>query len=202
MTITAHRLIELEERFAPTIGAAPSVFSPHERTRTDPMNAGGDKMGPDRNGYADTYARLLDGMEPQRLVELGVFQGASMALWCDLFPEAEVVGLDLSLDRYHANVTELKGRGAFTVNSPLLHEWDAYSDDAEFLRDFGAIDVFVDDGPHTLDAIENVLRLVGPLMADGGVYVIEDFPGGGDLLRAVFPDAQVIYAGRLNAARL
>lgn len=198
----AERLIALERQFAPEVGKGEGVFSPKDRNPHAPWNLGGDKMGTDRNGYADTYARLLDGMKPQRVVELGVFQGVSMALWCELFPEAEVIGLDLSLDRYHANVTALKGRGAFTVNSPLLHEWDAYSDDAEFLRDLGAIDVFVDDGPHTLDAIENVLRLVSPLMADGGVYVIEDFPGGGDLLRGVFPDAQVIYAGRLNAARL
>lgn len=200
--ITAEMLVQLERKYAPRVGSAPAVFSPHERTRTDAHNAGGDKMAADRNGYAEVYARLLGRMEPQRIVELGVFQGASMALWCELFPDAEVVGLDLSLDRYHANVAALKGRGAFTVNSPLLHEWDAYSDDAEFLRDLGAIDVFVDDGPHTRDAIKNVLGLVGPLMADGGVYVIEDFPGGGDLLHDVFPDAEVIYAGRLNAARL
>ena len=198
----AERLIALERQFAPEVGKGPGVFSPLDRNSHAPWNLGGDKMAADRNGYAEVYARLLGRMEPQRIVELGVFQGASMALWCELFPDAEVVGLDLSLDRYHANVAALKGRGAFTVNSPLLHEWDAYSDDAEFLRDLGAIDVFVDDGPHTRDAIQNVLGLVGPLMADGGLYVVEDFPGGGDLLRDVFPDAEVIYAGRLNAARL
>ena len=198
----AERLIELERQFAPGIGKGDGVFSPKDRNPHAPWNLGGDKMAPERNAYADVYARLFDGLEPRVIVELGVFQGASMALWCDLFPEAQVVGLDLSLDRYHANLYALRERGAFTVNTPLVHEWDAYADEAEFLRDLGDIDVFVDDGPHTRDAIVNVLGLVGPLMADGGVYVIEDFRDGDRLLADQFPQAEIVRAGRLNAARL
>lgn len=198
----AERLIALEKKFAPEVGKGQGVFSPLDRNPHAPWNLGGDKMGRDRNNYAEVYARLLTDFVPQRIVELGVFQGASMAVWCELFPEADVIGLDLSFDRYHANVFALKERGAFKTNSPLLHEWDAYSDEAEFLRDLGDIDLFIDDGPHTQDAIENVLGLVGPLMAPGGIYVVEDFPEGDRLLAKAFPQARIVCAGRLNAALL
>lgn len=198
----AQRLIDLEKQFAPEIGKGTGVFSPRDKNPHAPWNLGGDKMGADRNNYADVYARLLDNLQPQRVVELGVFQGASLAVWCELFPEADVVGLDLSFDRYYANLYVLKDRGAFTKNSPLLHEWDAYSDEAQFLEDLGDLDLFIDDGPHTQDAIENVLRLVGPLMAPGGIYVIEDFPEGDRLLAKAFPQAHIVCAGRLNAALL
>lgn len=200
--ITAEMLVDLERKYAPTVGAAPAVFSPHERTRTDSHNAGGDKMGGDRNGYAEVYARLLDGLDPWMVVELGVFQGVSMAMWCDLFPDSLVFGLDLEFGRFHANSEALVSRGAFTKNKPMLRQWDAYGDDAEVLRDMDPIDLFVDDGPHTADAIRNTLRLVGPLMNRGSVYVVEDFSGGEGLLRQQFPDAHIICAGRLNAALL
>lgn len=200
--ITPQSLVDLERRFAPTVGAAPAVFSVNERTRTDRMNAGGDKMAADRNNYAPAYAALLDGLQPSVVVELGVFQGVSMAMWCDLFPDAHVIGLDLDFDRFEANWPALVGQGAFARSSPDLRTFDAYQPRLGNLSDVSGIDLFVDDGPHTADAIRNVLRLVGPLMADGGVYVVEDFRGAADLLAREFPDAEIVGAGMLAAARL
>lgn len=197
--ITSDLLVSLEAKFSPVVGAAPAVFSKHEKTRTDSMNAGGDKMGNDRNGYASVYARLLTGLTPRRIVELGVFQGVSMALWCHLFPDADVVGLDLDFDRFAEHRLVLEGRGAFTANRPRLLKFDAYGNR---VPELGAIDFFVDDGPHTEPAIRNVLRLFGPMMASRSVYVVEDFSDGDRLLEAQFPDAHIIRAGRLNAACL
>lgn len=201
MAVDADLLIRLEERFSPAIGVAPSLFSKHERVRIDTENAGGDKMGAARNGYAHAYASLLDGFEPDTVVELGVFQGVSMALWCDLFPSATVIGLDLEFSRFEANRPLLVQRGAFTANSPLLVEFDAYQTDPPPID--GPIGLFVDDGPHTADGITNTVRLIGPLMGQGGIYVVEDFDGGADILARGFPDAQeIVRAGRLSAARL
>jgi hypothetical protein len=199
MAVTGRELVELELRYAPVRGAAPSVFSPSERIRTDAENGGGDKMGPDRNGYADVYASLLDGLTPQVVVELGVFQGVSMAMWCDLFPAARVVGLDLDFDRFYAHLSRLEGFGAFGSNRPDLIRFDAYGTAA---LDLAPIGLFVDDGPHTEPAIVNVLRLFGPQMAAGGLYVVEDFAGADVLLADQFPGATIVTAGRLAAARL
>lgn len=157
-------------------------------------------MGSDRNGYASFYADVLNGLSPKRIVELGVFQGASLALWCELFPDADVIGLDLDFVRFGDNVPFLLDAGAFLGSTPRLVVWDAYS---ELLPDVsGPIDLFVDDGPHTEPAIRNALRLFGPLMAAGGVYVVEDYDGGGRLLTEAFPDAQVVSSGRIAAARM
>lgn len=199
----AQLLIDLERTFAPQVGKGLGVFSPHDQNGHAPWNLGGDKMADDRNGYAPVYAHLLDGFDPQFVVELGVFQGVSMAMWCYLFPYATVIGLDLEFDRFEDNRPALLERGAFTTNYPVLFTFDAYQQDATPLDQFAPLDLFVDDGPHTADAIANTLRLVGPLMADGGIYVVEDFPAGGDMLAGAFPDAvEIVRAGRLNAARL
>jgi predicted O-methyltransferase YrrM len=198
--ITTTTLIDLERRYAPTVGQAPAVFSPYERIRTDTGNAGGDKMSPERNGYAQFYADILDGFRPLRVVELGVFQGVSLAVWSDLFPDAEVIGLDLDFDRFYGNLPFLRQAGAFSRSDPRLVVWDAYSEESPDLP--RPIDLFVDDGPHTLPAIKNALSRFGPLMADGGVYVVEDFDGANELLRASFPDATVVSSGRVAAARM
>jgi len=197
--ITVERLRDLELRFAPTVGSAPAVFSAHETIRTDTHNAGGDKMASDRNGYADFYSQVLEGIDPRLVVELGVFQGVSLAIWCDLFPGAHVVGLDLDFDRFDAHRQFLRERGAFETNIPSLIRLDAYGDATPNLH---MIDLFVDDGPHTEPAIRNCLSLFGPLMAPGGIYVVEDFDGGDRLLSEMFPQARLIRAGRINAACL
>lgn len=199
----AELLIDLERQFAPEVGKGRGVFSPHDRNGHAPWNLGGDKMGEDRNGFAAVYAHLLDGFDPQFVVELGVFQGVSMAMWCYLFPYATVVGLDLDFGRFEEHRPVLLERGAFGTNYPVLVPFDAYQTDAGSLAGFAPFDLFVDDGPHTRDAIGNTLNVVGPLMAAGGIYVVEDFPDGGDMLAAAFPDArEIVRAGRLNAARL
>lgn len=199
----AESLIALESRYAPQVGKGRGVFSPHDHNGHAPWNLGGDKMADDRNGYAPVYAHLLDGLDPACVVELGVFQGASMAIWCDLFPYANVIGLDLDFDRFEENRPVLIERGAFTVNYPLFYQFDAYQPAAHPVDGHAPFDLFIDDGPHTADAIANVVRLVSPLMRDGGVYVIEDFPGGDDILASAFPEArEIVRAGRLNAARL
>ena len=194
------RLIDLEAQFAPQVEKGPGVFSPQDKSHHAPWNLGGDKMAADRNGYADAYAELLDGLNAQLIVELGVFRGVSLAMWCELFPEAMVIGLDLDFDRFRANEPTLVDRGAFGVNYPILHEWDAYGDDVDFLSDLPGIDLFVDDGPHREDAIRNTLRLISPLMNPGGVYVVEDFDGGDRILAEMLPDAEIWRFGRLNAA--
>ena len=200
MDVTPEMLVELECRFAPVVATSPAVFSPQERIRKDAENAGGDKMASDRNGYADFYAEVLSGLRPARIVEVGVFQGSSLAMWCDLFPDAEVVGLDLDFVRYGRNLPFLRDAGAFARCAPRLVEWDAYSEAAPDVG--GPVDLFVDDGPHTEPAIRNALRLFGPVMSAGGVYVVEDYAGAGRLLSEAFPDGRVVSSGRIAAARL
>jgi predicted O-methyltransferase YrrM len=200
--VDAERLIALEAQFAPEVTKGRHVFSQLDRDPHAPWELGGDKMASDRNNYAAAYADLLKNRTPNVIMELGVFRGESMALWCELFPDATVVGVDLDLTRYHEHYSVLKERGAFARNEPVLVEWDAFSDDASVLEPFGPVDLFVDDGPHTDAAIRNVARLVKPLMAPGSAYVVEDFLRGDRILMDTFPGLEYRLAGRWNAVLL
>ena len=179
-------LAELEGRYSPVRGKLPAVRSPLERWRKNRWNEGGDKMSADRHGYADDYSRLLARWDAPTLVEVGVFQGASLAIWCDLFPKGRVVGLDVDLSRYWQHRPELKAAGAFSLSDPVVvGMWDAYAPDLPSLQaalDGRTIDVLVDDGPHTDVAVLSVYDAVAPLLSPAFTYIVEDMPNGADLL--------------------
>jgi len=197
--VTAQQLIELEARFAPQVDKGPSAFSPLELERTCAHNLGGDKMATDRNGYADFYAWLIGKVQPETLVELGVFRGSSLAVWDAVWPGIRLLGLDLELGRYEKNLPTLLDRGAFPNGLPEVREFDAYKPDPSVITDaIGTVDVFVDDGPHTMSAIRTTLVNVGRLVRQA--YVVEDYVGTGSLLKERFPGWEIRQQGRIAAA--
>ena len=198
-----HRLIGLEAHYAPSVMKGRGVFSDLDKNHHAPWNLGGDKMASDRNDYAPIYGAVLPPFyaSANLVVELGVFTGVSMAIWCDVFEQAEIVGLDLDFSRFEENLPSLTRRGAFSRVFPRLVEWDAYGDVAALTEALSApVDVFVDDGPHTADAVFKVARDMAPLMSDRMLYAIEDFTGGHAVLSEVFPEAEIVKGGRLNVA--
>jgi hypothetical protein len=187
------RLRATERKFAPNIVTAKRVVSALDKPTTVPTNRGGDKMHVHGNNYAPAFGELLDGVRVDTIVELGVLTGVSLAMWCELYPDAQVVGLDVDLSRVEWD--DLVSRGAFKPNRPLMFEWDAFA--PEPIREVSTIDVFVDDGPHKVDAIRTVAEFVKPLMNPGGRYIVEDVPEAFEVLQEVWPDREVKRWGRL-----
>ena len=86
-------------------------------------NRGGDRMSPFYHGYGETYAEFLkpflaNRMKRITLVEVGILNGSGLAIWCDLFPNARVIGLDLDLSNFERNRPFLESKGAFEKNPP------------------------------------------------------------------------------------
>jgi hypothetical protein len=200
--VTGEELQALEARYAPAKGKLPAVRSPLERWRQNRWNEGGDKMSADRHGYADDYARLLARWEAPTIVEVGVFQGVSLAIWCDMFPDGKVIGLDLDLNRFWDHRHFLADQGAFTRNYPtVVGAWDAYAPNVQVLGQVlkgRTIDVLVDDGPHTDVAVTTVIEALRPFMSSAFTYIVEDMPNGGELLSAAYPEGKAGQAGLLG----
>jgi hypothetical protein len=140
---------------------------------------GGDRML--HHGYAAIYATFLQPFlrcrEPA-VAEFGVLKGTGLAIWCDLFPHGHVLGFDIDPTHYEANKEELLRRGAFSVNSPEVFEFDQLSGDEEMLARIlkgRTLDIVIDDGLHSVDAIVTTWRSVRPHLSSAFVYFIEDF---------------------------
>lgn len=178
-------LIESEIRYGGFVTSVERRKVSRRDPRTLEQLAFGGMTGGDRmlhNGYAEGYAKHLarflsaDGLT---LAEFGILKGSGLAMWCDLFPTARVVGLDIDLGHFERNRPELEQRGAFRENAPVLAEYDQFADGREILRDMlggGALDIVIDDGFHSLETIRNTWRSCEPNLAERFVYFVEDFP--------------------------
>jgi hypothetical protein len=142
---------------------------------------GGDRML--HHGYAPVYARFLRpflGKKGLRVAEFGVLKGTGLAIWCDLFPDARVLGLDIDPAHFEANRMDLLRRGAFQKNSPEVFSYDQLIDGTgrltEILRG-ETLDIVIDDGLHSVNSIVTTWRSVRPHLSSSFVYFIEDYPG-------------------------
>jgi len=132
---------------------------------------GGDRMF--HHGYAAAYSAhlrpfLLRGDERLTIVEIGILKGTGLALWSALFPNADIIGLDIDLSHTEGNLDFLKSRGAFANRPPELHIFDQLehgpSRIAEILRG-RKIDLCIDDGYHSKRAILKTAEAVFPHLA-------------------------------------
>ncbi len=90
------------------------------------------------HGYAGDYSRWLRQFNHNdRLIvaEFGILRGNGLALWCDLFPNARVIGFDIDIGHFERNQENLINMGAFSRNRPEVHEYDQFIENQDFLRD-------------------------------------------------------------------
>ena len=100
----------------------------------------GTDKGPDGHGFTSVYARILDPVRQtvSRVLEIGVYTGASIRMWRDYFPNAMIIGADENL----ANATPTGER------TKLVAADQSRVDSLEQLAAKGPFDVIIDDGSH------------------------------------------------------
>ena len=125
---------------------------------------GGDRML--HHGYGPTYARYLQpflGARNLTVAEFGILKGTGLAIWCDMFPHASVIGLDIDVGYFLENKSTLERRGAFTQNKPEVHEYDQLVSGRDRLQQIlkgSTLDVVIDDGLHSTESIITTWRSV------------------------------------------
>ncbi|HEY2119960.1 MAG TPA: hypothetical protein VGH37_12295 [Candidatus Acidoferrum sp.] len=142
-------------------------------------------MSPYYHSYGRCYEEFLEpfvsatARSQLTLVEVGILNGSGLAIWCDLFPEARVLGFDIDLSNFQANRKNLENSGAFKTNAPEVYLFDQLNPikAGEVLRDTlgeNRIDIAIDDGCHSKEAIEITFQQIRPFLAKQFVYFIED----------------------------
>jgi hypothetical protein len=181
---SAHWLVSSEEKYGGIITDVPrNKVSPKDPRTQQELDFGG-MMGGDRmqhHGYAALYAEYLGPFvgrsSPLTVAEFGILQGSGLAIWCDLFEDARVIGFDIDLGHIEGNRRNLLELGAFQRNEPELYELDQLEENEVYLGDVlkgDKIDVCIDDGLHSFDSILTTIESVIPHLADDFVYFVED----------------------------
>jgi len=132
---------------------------------------GSDKWGVHR--YTPHYQRHFAHLRDREMLvlELGIGGyareqqgGASLKMWKWFFPRAQVVGVDIQDKSF--------------VNEPRIRAFEGSQVDRRLMRRivhrFGNPTIVIDDGSHRPPHVIKSFQILFPMLADGGLYVIED----------------------------
>ncbi len=210
--VTPELLRDLETRFAGGIvtGIRPVRNSPLDERENPQSVFHGHRMQPKSKkrarDYAGVYAKNLpDTQSHFTLVELGILRGVGLAIWCDLFPNARVIGLDVDTSHFQENKADLLKRGAFAKNSPEIYEYDELAEGNQerlktILHD-DVIDVCIDDALHYDDAILGAMRDIFPFMGFGGIYFVEDNFHVHRQIQRAYPSLEVLSVAEMTVIK-
>ncbi len=138
----------------------------------DPLTQLADKYGADKSpnikhGYTPFYWELLKDRRDQikKVLEIGAGEGASLRMWRDFFPNAQIYAGDNEDNRlFKANRIEV-----FKCDQSKPEKM------SNLILSVGQdCDIIIDDGSHKAkDQLQTVFVLM-PLLSNNGVYIIED----------------------------
>lgn len=112
--------------------------------------------------YLDFYEQHLpDRSFEGRLLEIGIMDGASLRMWHEYYPNADIVGLDTGLQ------SDLRIEGVTMLEVDGTKPKD--------LKPLGMFDIIIDDGSHyTADQQKSFEHLFYNQLKRGGLYIVED----------------------------
>ncbi len=132
---------------------------------------GTDKWG--THWFAAHYARHFQPLRRKKitLLEIGIGGcerpadgGYSLRMWRRFFPNAQIVGLDYFDKSPHAEKRIRIYRGD-QADEKLLRQ---------IVAEVGRPDIIIDDGSHLNHHVLKSFEVLFPLLADDGIYVVED----------------------------
>lgn len=156
--------VELEKRVGPALGPKRALGRIGASHLSWLAAVYGSDKGATAHRYTDLYEQHFAPLRrsARKVLEIGIYKGASLLMWRDYFPKAEIYGLDLE---------------AVHVDSPRIHTLQGDQSDHTLLaqiRALGPFDVIIDDGSHIAEHILTTFRELYPSVRPGGYYVIED----------------------------
>jgi hypothetical protein len=140
---------------------------------------GSDKCYEIKHPFTPYYYELFKDMrnDVKKFLEIGVGYpavmerpktytiGASLYMWRDFFPNAQIYGADINKDILF-EADRIK-----TFECDQTHTEDVF----RLMSDVGDdVDIVIDDGLHTLKSQVNTCLDIMPFLKDGAIYIVED----------------------------
>lgn len=133
------------------------------------LNEIGSKYGTDKaekfHNYLHKYEFFLSKYKskPIRLMELGVFNGASIKMWADYFRNGQIIGVDID-----ESCLKFKGDNYKCIQKDLSKP--------NALQELSVLSptIIIDDASHMWSHQIMALCMLFPKLQSGGCYIIED----------------------------
>jgi hypothetical protein len=152
---------------------------------------------------AEWYEQFLRQLQPRSVVEIGIFDGASLAMCAEIAQPDRLVGVDLKAEPSSALATYIEQRGLENRVRPYygVDQTDGVRLNQIIDAELGneSVDLVVDDASHELDATRATFDILFPRVRPGGVYLLEDWPTH-RLPQITRPLAPLVFALALAAS--
>jgi hypothetical protein len=127
-------------------------------------DSGGDKGT--AHSYIDIYEAEMTKRNAIALLEIGIYEGHSIAMWQEYFQDSEIIGIDIDLSRVKFDLEYI-----IEADATSLIPWIA---DKKF-------DYIIDDGSHEVQHQVLSFDAWWPTVKAEGKYFIEDIKGDPEL---------------------
>jgi len=132
---------------------------------------GTDKSSKHHN-YTESYEIEFKPLHNKKLniLEVGIYEGASLKLWKEYFPKSTIVGVDIvdMITKKHPDIID---------NKQCFIEIGS-QDNIEFLTNisnkYKNFDIMIEDASHMASLSIKSFEILFPLLKSGGKYIIED----------------------------
>ena len=128
-------------------------------------------------------AKLIDGLHPERVCEIGTHKGGTLFVWCQLAaPEAVIVSIDLPGGDFGGGFGErsIPFFNSFAKPMQALHfiRGDSHAAPTkarlEGVLSEGKLDFLLIDGDHSYDGVKRDFEDYAPLVRSGGLVAFHD----------------------------
>lgn len=157
----------LKERMGSNLEVIGSIFDLSEVGKSLTRLAKQYRTDKLEHNYIPFYSKHMPS-NFKSILEIGCFQGASLKMWKEYCPSAEIHTIDLFLNEQNATEQEIKNQGFVTYKGNQT--------DIGLLSSIRNIfDIIIDDGSHNSeDQQVSFKHLFLNNLSPGGLYVIED----------------------------
>ncbi|WP_284946760.1 hypothetical protein [Acidisoma cladoniae] len=135
------------------------------------LDAIGRQTGTDKassgHNYLAFYERFFGALrlEPIKILEVGVLQGASLKVWERYFPNATIIGADIEPSTARFKNARIKMKILDQSNIQNLVDLGV---------EHGPFDIIIEDGSHLWEHQITTLKTLFPFLKNHGYYVVED----------------------------
>lgn len=143
------------------------------------------KHGTDKNPTLHNYCDRYEDVLPRRwdkvtLCEIGILNGASIAMWAEWFthPETKIVGVDIDPGAIARAKGYLESCGLFDSRIELISANATTEVFAGLVYLHSPFNVIIDDGSHMCEDQILALRHGWSLLGEGGLWIVEDIHVG------------------------
>lgn len=130
----------------------------------------------------DRFWRTVPTFRPRQMMEIGIFDGGSVAFWNEFFGPDKLVAIDLDSrgdSSYFRKYVATRG-----VETRIKTYWSTDQTDVGRLRSIvetefdGPLDLVIDDASHMYGPTKTTFETLFPRLRPGGLYLIEDWSWG------------------------